>query len=82
MKALRSLLALAFATALAGTVAFAAHHEEKKADAKPAKASCGCATGADGKVCGTDKDCCCSGEKAKGASAEKKAEKAEEKKAD
>lgn len=79
MKSFRALAALLFAAVFAGSVAFAAHHEEKKSDSKPAKAACGCETGADGKVCGTDKDCCCSGEKAKGKSAEKKAEKAEKK---
>lgn len=82
MNTLRSLLALAFAAAFAGTVALAEHHEEKKSDAKASKAACGCVTGTDGKVCGTDKACCCSGEKAKGASADKKAEKTEEKKAE
>ncbi len=62
MKSLRSLLALAFAAALAGTVAQAA---DKKPDAKPAKSDCGCEVGKDGKACGVDKDCCCTGEKAK-----------------
>lgn len=81
MKSLRSLAALLFAFAIAGSVAFAGHHEEKKSDSKPAKAACGCETGKDGKVCGTDKDCCCSGEKAKGKSDEKKAEKSDKKSA-
>lgn len=74
MKALRSLLVLAFATALAGTVALAEHHDEKKTDAKPAKAACGCETGKDGKECGVDKKCCCTGEKAKGRPEAKKTE--------
>ncbi|MEO0055429.1 MAG: hypothetical protein RLZZ50_1376 [Verrucomicrobiota bacterium] len=81
MKSIRSLAALLFAFAIAGSVAFAGHHEEKKSDSKPAKAACGCETGKDGKVCGTDKDCCCSGEKAKGKSDEKKAEKSDKKSA-
>lgn len=78
MKTLRSLLVLMFAAVLAGSVAFAAHHEEKKTPDKPAdkaaKAACGCATGEDGKVCGVDKDCCCTGEKATGKTGDKKPE--------
>ena len=75
MKTLRSLLALAFAAAFATTAAFADHHG-KKADAKPEKAACGCVVKADGKVCGVDSDCCCTGEKAKGKDkAAKKADK-------
>ncbi len=84
MKTLRTLLALAFATALAGSVAFAAA-EEKKSAAKPEKAPCGCVVKKDGKVCGVDRDCCCTGEKAKGKDkADKKAgdKKGHENKAD
>ncbi len=81
MNALRSLAALLFAAAFVGSVAFAGHHEEKKSDSKPAKAACGCETAKDGKVCGTDKDCCCTGEKAKGKSDEKKDEKSDKKSA-
>jgi hypothetical protein len=66
MKTIRSLLVLAFAASLAGTAAFAEHHEPAPTDKKPAKAACGCETGTDGKVCGVDKDCCCTGEKATG----------------
>ena len=65
MNILRSLLAFAFASTFA-TVAFAADGEPAKpaTEAKPAKAACGCAVKADAKVCGVDKDCCCTGEKA------------------
>lgn len=79
MKSFLSLSALLFAAAFAGSVAFAGHHEEKKSDSKPAKAACGCETGKDGKVCGTDKDCCCTGEKAKCKPDEKKDEKSDKK---
>ncbi len=81
MKSFKTILALAFATLFAGSAALVAA-DAAKPDAKPAKASCGCVVKADGKVCGVDSDCCCSGEKAKGkseaakdAAAEKKAEK-------
>lgn len=64
MNILRSLLALAIASTLA-TVAFAADGDAcKSSDKAAAKASCGCVVKADGKVCGVDKDCCCTGEKA------------------
>lgn len=73
MNSLRSLLALTFAALFSSSVALADQTSgEKPADSKPAKADCGCATGKDKKVCGIDKDCCCSGEKAKGRSEEKK----------
>lgn len=74
MKPLPSLLALAFAFLLAGSAAFA-DVGDAKPEAKPEKAACGCAVGADKKLCGVDKDCCCTGEKATG-------EKVNEKKAD
>jgi hypothetical protein len=71
MKLVPSLFAFAFASLLAATSAFA--ETAPAAPAKPAKAPCGCAVAADGKVCGKDKDCCCTGEKAKPAApAEKK----------
>jgi hypothetical protein len=66
MKTISSLLALLACAALGAMAALAAD-----------KAACGCVTGKDGKVCGIHKDCCCSGEKAKG---EKKAEAAQPKK--
>ncbi len=65
MKSLKALLALVAVCAFGGSLALA------EATAKADKAACGCTTGADAKVCGTDKDCCCTGEKA-----DKKAEKA------
>jgi hypothetical protein len=65
MKLIRSLIALAFATALAGSAAYGDDHG-KKPEAKPEKAACGCVVKQDGKVCGVDSDCCCTGEKAKG----------------
>lgn len=77
MKTLRVLSSLFFAAALVGSAAFAADKAPAAKPAEPkkeAKADCGCETGKDGKVCGIDKDCCCSGEKAKGRSAEKKPE--------
>jgi len=61
MKSLRLILALGFSAALC-TAVFAA------ADPKPAEAKsperCTCAKDKDGKVCGVDKDCCCTGKKA------------------
>ncbi len=64
MNLLRSLLALAFASTLA-TAAFAAAGDAcKPSDEKAAKAPCGCVVKADGKVCGVDTNCCCTGEKA------------------
>jgi hypothetical protein len=70
----RSFLALALVALFAGSFAFAEAKSEK-----PAKAPCGCAIKKDGKVCGVDSDCCCTGEKAKGhataaAATEKKAD--------
>lgn len=72
MNSLRSLLALALAAVLSSAAAFAEHHDSKSGE-KSVKAACGCATGKDGKECGVDKDCCCSGEKAKGKPADKSA---------
>jgi hypothetical protein len=75
MNTLRSLFALLFATALTGSVALAETSADgKKATDKPAKAACGCATGKDGKVCGVDKDCCCTGDPAKAKPEDKKAD--------
>jgi hypothetical protein len=64
MNRLRSLLVLASAFTLA-TAAFAADGDQRKpSDGKAAKAPCGCAIKDNAKVCGVDKDCCCTGEKA------------------
>lgn len=73
MKLLRTLLAFTFATALAGASAFA-DGQGAKSEVKADKAGCGCVVGKDKKVCGVDKDCCCTGEKAKGKKADKKKE--------
>lgn len=70
MKTIRLIAALAFVSVLSSPFVRAegaAATQEKK----PAKAECGCATGADGKVCGVDKDCCCNGTKATHADAKK-----------
>jgi hypothetical protein len=73
MKTLRSLLALAFALALTGSAAFADRPADRKVKGRATPgAVCGCVTGKDGKACGVDKDCCCTGEKAKGRPEEKK----------
>lgn len=80
MNSFRSLLALLFAASLASSLALAESADAKKSDAKPAKAACGCVVSKDGKVCGVDKDCCCTGEKAKGRPDEKKTEKTEDSK--
>jgi hypothetical protein len=69
-------LRLALASSLFAFVSLAAqaNSEAKTSDAKPEKAACGCVTGADKKVCGVDKACCCTGEKAKGKDEAKKAD--------
>jgi hypothetical protein len=63
MKTLRFLLALSGAFLLLSGSAFAADKDESKDQDKP-KAACDCSKDNDGKACGTDKDCCCSGAKA------------------
>ena len=68
MKSLRFLLALAFASTLALTIARA--HDDKD---KAAEKTCDCPKDKDGKVCGKDKDCCCTGKKCE-LTGEKKAE--------
>jgi hypothetical protein len=80
MKTLRTLIALAFATALAGSVAFA-ESDGKKTKVNAEKAPCGCVVGKDKKVCGVDRDCCCTGEKAKGREKTEKTDKAAAKEA-
>jgi hypothetical protein len=66
MKTIRLISSLAFALLLLAPVMRAEDAADPK---KPAKAECGCPTGADGKVCGVDKDCCCNGTKATHANA-------------
>ncbi len=63
MKIIRFLLALSFVSA--GFVAGSAFAGECKSEK-----SCDCGKDKDGKACGVDKDCCCTGKKA-----EKKPEK-------
>lgn len=59
MKSLRFFLALAIASLLTTAVAQAAD-DKAKAEEK----SCDCCKDKDGKECGKDKDCCCTGKKA------------------
>jgi hypothetical protein len=74
MKPYRSILALLGAFAFAFSLAFAESPVAEKPAAKPEKAPCGCAVKVEGKVCGIDTTCCCTGEKAKGRTEEKKPE--------
>lgn len=76
MKTLRLLLALGFASTVFAQAVRAA--DDKKAPAKEEK-TCDCGKDSDGKVCGVDKDCCCTGEKAT-KSADKKDDKKDQKK--
>lgn len=75
MKSPYSFLVLCVAIALTGTAAYADKPSAKPALAKAAP--CGCEVKSDGKVCGVDTKCCCTGEKAKGRETEKKAAKDE-----
>ncbi|AKC82441.1 hypothetical protein IMCC26134_05980 [Verrucomicrobia bacterium IMCC26134] len=75
MKTLSPVLALCFASVLSVTAAYA--DDAGTQPAKPTKAPCGCELKADGKVCGTDTDCCCTGEKAKATPEAKKPSKNE-----
>jgi len=70
MKSLRFLLALAFAGFL--TTAFVRAADDKP---KSEEKACDCPKDKDGKVCGKDKDCCCTGKKC-----DKSMDKADEKK--
>ncbi|HEX2101403.1 MAG TPA: hypothetical protein VHF69_12095 [Candidatus Synoicihabitans sp.] len=72
MKSYRLFLtaAIAAVSLTAGSLLAGETKSEKK------ESTCGCEVGADGKACGVDKDCCCTGEKAK----PKEAKKPEEKK--
>jgi hypothetical protein len=64
MKTLRFLLALSGASLLLSGYAFAADKDQSKDQDKPKAAACDCAKDKDGKACGVDKDCCCTGAKA------------------
>ncbi len=63
MKTLRFLLALSWASLLLSSYAFAEDKDQAKNQDKP-KTSCDCGKDKDGKACGVDKDCCCTGAKA------------------
>jgi hypothetical protein len=63
MKILRFVLVLAGASLFASTVAFAADQVAAK-DPPKDQPACSCPKDKDGKVCGVDKACCCSGAKA------------------
>ena len=72
MKTIRLIAALAFVSVLSSSFVRAEGAAATTTPGKkPAKDECGCATGADGKVCGVDKDCCCNGTKATHADAKK-----------
>jgi hypothetical protein len=68
MKYLRFSTALFIASA--GLAAYAAAGDKTK-DSKTA-AACECAKDKEGKACGVDKDCCCTGKKAEKKPEEKK----------
>jgi hypothetical protein len=61
MKTPRAIIGLLFSAVLFAT-AFAADSKPTAADKSPA--GCDCAPDKDGKLCGVDKDCCCTGQKA------------------
>lgn len=75
MKSIRLLLALAMVSFLATSLV---HASDDKA--KTAEKTCDCPKDKDGKVCGKDKDCCCTGKKCAMSSEKKPEEKKEEKK--
>ena len=60
MKNLRFLLALGAASLLFSGAAFAADQAKDQGKEK----TCDCGKDKDGKACGVDKDCCCTGAKA------------------
>jgi hypothetical protein len=65
MKTLRFLLALSGASLLLAGYAFAGDKDNAQDKDKPKdQAACTCGKDKDGKACGTDKDCCCTGAKA------------------
>ncbi len=75
MKSIRFLLALAMVSFLATSVVRAGDDK-----AKTAEKTCDCPKDKDGKVCGKDKDCCCTGKKCEMSGAKKPEGKKEEKK--
>jgi hypothetical protein len=65
MKIHRFLLAFSCAFLLLASYAFAGDKDPcKDKDTSKDQAACTCPKDKDGKVCGTDKDCCCTGAKA------------------
>jgi hypothetical protein len=63
MKTLRFFLVLSGAALFASTFAFAADQDPAK-DMPKDQPACTCPKDKDGKACGVDKACCCSGAKA------------------
>ena len=63
MKTLRFILALSGASLLLAGYAFAGDKDDTK-DKPKDQAACTCGKDKDGKACGVDKDCCCTGAKA------------------
>lgn len=78
MKTLRFLLALSGASLLLSGSVFAADKDTSKDQDKPKAAACDCGKDKDGKACGVDKDCCCTGAKATKADSKKDEPKQEE----
>jgi hypothetical protein len=65
MKSLKFSLACAFVSSLLAGIAWAADDAQAKDQDKPKdQAACTCAKDKDGKACGLEKDCCCTGAKA------------------
>ena len=62
MKKLRIILAFGIVTAFAAVLIMAA--DDKKPAEEKNPVGCDCGKDKDGKVCGVDKDCCCTGKKA------------------
>jgi hypothetical protein len=63
MKIHRFLLAFSCASLLLASAAFAGDKDQCK-DTSKDQPACTCPKDKDGKVCGKDKDCCCTGAKA------------------
>ena len=60
MKTLRFLTAFAIVSVVAAPFSLAA---DNKKEEKTSPSGCDCEKDKDGKVCGVDKDCCCTGKK-------------------
>lgn len=61
MKTLRFLATFTMVSSFAGPFALAA--DSAKTEEKTPPKGCDCEKDKDGKVCGVDKDCCCTGKK-------------------